>query len=144
MQKIRQFSQSLANFNLHANGLLTICLRESKTSTIRIQWSYNNLPGRRYVAHPSRPIHIEHAVLNGQQYVSIQCHYGTCMDSQNESHSFYVLLNCELPHKSGILGSQLAARQCYQVALETKHPTSDEAHPKPSNAMEQQQLEKLG
>ena len=35
-----------------------------------------------------------------------------------------------------LLGNQLAMIQCYQVALDSRHPTSDEAHPKSSNIRE--------
>ena len=36
-----------------------------------------------------------------------------------------------------LLGSQLVARQCYQVALDSKHPNGKEAHPKSSNTRDQ-------
>ncbi|RVW87860.1 hypothetical protein CK203_039693 [Vitis vinifera] len=32
-----------------------------------------------------------------------------------------------------LFGSQLAACQCYQVVLESRHPTNNEPHPEPSN-----------
>ena len=35
-----------------------------------------------------------------------------------------------------LFGNQLVTRQCYQVMLESSHPTSEEAHPKPSNIRE--------
>ena len=35
------------------------------------------------------------------------------------------------------LGNQLAVRQCYQVALDSKHLAGEEAHSKSSNTMEQ-------
>ena len=36
-----------------------------------------------------------------------------------------------------LLGSQLVARQCYQVALDSKHPNGKEARPKSSNTRDQ-------
>ncbi|RVW21051.1 hypothetical protein CK203_113591 [Vitis vinifera] len=39
--------------------------------------------------------------------------------------------------QTNLLGSQLAMRQCYQVALESRHPVDDEEHPQPSNARKQ-------
>ena len=36
-----------------------------------------------------------------------------------------------------LLDSQLAAQQCYQVELESRHLTSNEVHLEPSNAREQ-------
>ena len=35
-----------------------------------------------------------------------------------------------------LLGSQLATCQCYQMALDFEHPTSEEARPKSSNTNE--------
>ena len=35
-----------------------------------------------------------------------------------------------------LLGNQLVMRQCYQVALDSEHPASEEAHPKLSNTRE--------
>ena len=39
-------------------------------------------------------------ILDGRWFVSIQCHYRTCMASYNESHSFYVPSNGKLPHRN--------------------------------------------
>ena len=39
--------------------------------------------------------------------------------------------------QADLFGNQLAARKCYQVALESKHPIDEEAHPEPSKAREQ-------
>ena len=36
-----------------------------------------------------------------------------------------------------LLSSQLLARQCYQVALDSRHPVGDEAHLESSNIREQ-------
>ena len=36
-----------------------------------------------------------------------------------------------------LLGNQLAMCQCYQVALDSEHPASEEAHPKLSNTRDQ-------
>ena len=36
-----------------------------------------------------------------------------------------------------LLGNQLVARHCYQVVLESGHPTNNEPHPEPSNVDEQ-------
>ena len=55
---------------------------------IWIQWSYNNFPRWCCVAHLSRPDHIECVILGSWWSVFMQCHYRTCMASQNESHSF--------------------------------------------------------
>ncbi|KAL6334415.1 hypothetical protein AAG906_014993 [Vitis piasezkii] len=46
----------------------------------------------------------------------------------------------ELPHRKGqfdLLGSHLAACQCYQVALDSKHLANEEAHLESSNINEQ-------
>ena len=60
------------------------------------------------------PSHIESAILDGWRSVSIQNHYGTCITSQNASHSFYVPSNGELPHESG------TSRSLWQPTSRTK------------------------
>ena len=42
--------------------------------------------------------------------------------------------------QAGLLGSQLATRQCYQVALDFGHLADEEAHMESSNTREQYQL----
>ena len=63
-------------------------------------FGYNNLFRRCCVARPSQLGHIKRVILGGRWFVSIQCHYRTCMASYNESHSFYVPSNGKLPHEN--------------------------------------------
>ncbi|RVW70453.1 hypothetical protein CK203_058325 [Vitis vinifera] len=53
--------------------------------------------------------------------VTLQCHLRAHMATLHESHPLYISSNGEFPHQRGqidLYGSQLAARQCYQIARE--------------------------
>ncbi|RVW26623.1 Transposon Ty3-I Gag-Pol polyprotein [Vitis vinifera] len=58
------------------------------------------------------------------------------MATLHESHPFYISSNGEFPHQRGqidLYGSQLAARQCYQIAREAGTSQEDAPLPEPSH-----------
>lgn len=83
----------------------------------RFNKATNNLPGRCCVACPSRSDHNELTILRGRWSASIQYHYGTCMASQNEIHSFYVPSNGKLLHGCGTSRSPRQLASCTTMLL---------------------------
>ena len=78
-------------------GYLPSTLENPTRLLFDFNWATTNSLGD-VVLCPRWPSHLECTILDGRLFVSIQCHYGTSMASQNESHSIHVPLDGELPH----------------------------------------------
>ncbi|RVW46033.1 hypothetical protein CK203_068688 [Vitis vinifera] len=114
-----------------------IVSRVSKTpdESYRIQRIFNHILRRHYTTGPSWPSHSQRAILSGTRVITLQCHLGTHMASLHESHPFHISSNGEFLTNEGqtdLYGSQLAARQCYQIAREAVANQEDASPPEPS------------
>ena len=76
-----QLSWPFTDVDIQENGATTICPRESRADTVRIQRSINNFPRGHCVTYPDWPNHPKCAVLISEGFVPFQRHHGMHMAS---------------------------------------------------------------
>ncbi|RVX09858.1 hypothetical protein CK203_012807 [Vitis vinifera] len=89
---------------------------------------------------PSWPSHSQRTIFGGTRFITFQCHLGAHMATLHESHPSTYHQMVSFLTKDGqidLYGSQLAARQCYQIARETGTSQEDASLPESSNARDQ-------
>ncbi|RVW16286.1 hypothetical protein CK203_067873 [Vitis vinifera] len=101
---------------------------------------FNYILGRHCTAGPSRPSHSQRTVFSSTGAVTLQCHFGrTWLHYMKAIPSTYHQMVSFLTNDGQIdlYGSQLAARQCYQIAREAGANQEDASPPEPSIAHDQ-------
>ncbi|RVX13178.1 hypothetical protein CK203_017889 [Vitis vinifera] len=115
--------------------------RKPRTNLIRIQRIINNILRRHiYCRFRAGPVTLNVQFSVVQRVVTLQCHLGTHMASLHETipstyHQMVSFLTNE--GQTDLYGSQLAARQCYQIARETIANQEDASPPEPGIAHDQ-------
>ena len=107
---------------------------------VQIQRSGDYLLGRHCATGPSRPNHSQRTIFDGTRFITLQCYLGaTWLHYMKVIPSTYHQMVSFLTEDGQIdlYSSQLAARQCYQIAREVG--TSQEGKPllEPTNALDQ-------
>ncbi|RVW28344.1 hypothetical protein CK203_099749 [Vitis vinifera] len=126
--------QSLATWDIVSRALKT------RTNLIRIQRIINHILGRYHTAGPSWPSHSQRTVFSSTGVITLQCHFGAHMAPLHESYPLYIHQMVSFLTNDGqidLYGSQLAARQCYQIAREAGANQEDASPPEPSIAHDQ-------
>ncbi|RVW90530.1 hypothetical protein CK203_031039 [Vitis vinifera] len=75
-----------------------------------------------------------------QDLSPLQCHLGAHMTTLHESHPLYISSKGKFPYQDGqidLYGSQLAARQCYQIAREAETSQEDASLPESGHTCDQ-------
>ncbi|RVW44061.1 hypothetical protein CK203_074940 [Vitis vinifera] len=113
---------------------------KTRTNLIRIQRIINHILGRYHTAGPSWPSHSQRTVFSSTGVITLQCHFGaTWLHYMKAIPSTYHQMVSFLTNDGQIdlYGSQLAARQCYQIAREAGANQEDASPPEPSIAHDQ-------
>ena len=92
----RQLSRLVTDVRVLTNGVLTIRFRKSRTDTVRIQWSVNDISGICRTTCPSWASGPQCAVINHRRLVPFQRHHGTHMVAWHEGHPLHISPNSEL------------------------------------------------
>nr|CAN67557.1 hypothetical protein VITISV_018420 [Vitis vinifera] len=99
-------------------------LEKPWTNPIRVQRIINHILGRHCTVGPSWPSHSQRTIFSGTRVITLQYHLGAHMASLHE-------------RQIDLYGSQLAARQCYQIAREAGANQEDASPPEPSHTHDQ-------
>ncbi|RVW78934.1 hypothetical protein CK203_052341 [Vitis vinifera] len=123
-----------------ANGPPIVYLKKPKMATIWVQQSHNNFSKRRCVTRPVGPVtlNVQFSVVEDLSIFNVIMGRAWIHGMKVIPSSYHQMVSCLIEGgQIDLLGSQLAARQCYQVVLDSRHPASDETRPEPSNAKKQ-------
>ncbi|RVW24838.1 hypothetical protein CK203_105105 [Vitis vinifera] len=135
----QQLDRSCASIGRWPHGTQSHRPRKPWTNPVRIQRVVNYVLGRHYTAVQAGPVtlNVQFSVV---QDLSLQCHLGgTWLHYMKAIPSTYHQMVSFLT-KDGqvnLYGSQLAARQCYQIARETGTSQEDASLPESSNPHDQ-------